>query len=111
MRYGSNEDIAFFSMASTHLPRLDSTYNARVTEDDSFEIRLSGEAEGFDWSMGYTTVEMSSKPVDSTISTLVTCLGVVQAGSRTSKSKNGVRDDRGDTTGIYGSIDYRVTTS
>ena len=37
------------------------TYNARVTEDETFEVRLSGTSDRFDWSIGATQVEMSSK--------------------------------------------------
>ena len=88
------------------------TYNARVTEDETFEVRLSGTSERFDWSIGATQVEMSSKAhggfYDQYFGDLfggtpgywfadiynpTTALSLIEA----------------DTTGIFASVDFRIT--
>ena len=113
MRYGSNKDdyVLFHDFDASPTFGFH-TYNARVTEDDSFEMRLSGEAENFDWSVGYTTVEMSSKAHGGFYDQYFGDLFGIGAGYwfpdiRNPRTAFGMIE--ADTTGIYGSIDYRLT--
>ena len=62
LAYGENEDdYVLFHDFDAAAGFGFHTYNARVTEDETFEVRLSGTSERFDWSVGATQVEMSSK--------------------------------------------------
>ena len=112
MRYGSNEDdyVLFHDFDASPTFGFH-TYNARVTKDDSFEVRLSGEAENFDWSVGYTTVEMSSKAhggfYDQYFGNFSGSAGYWFPDIRNPLTAFGMIE--ADTTGIYGSIDYRLT--
>ena len=107
--YGKNEDDYFIFADFDASPTFGfHTPGARITEDETTEIRLSGTTDRFDWSLGATQVELSSKthggyydgkslPFFSfwfpDIRRPTTAYGLIEA----------------DTTGIYGSIDYRLT--
>ena len=112
MRYGSNEDdyVLFHDFDASPTWGFH-TYNARVTKDDSFEMQLSGEAENFDWSVGYTKVEMSSKAhggfYDEYFGQFSGRAGYWFADIRNPLTAFSMIE--ANTTGIYGSIDYRFT--
>jgi len=113
LAYGKNEDdyVLFHDFDAAggfgfHV------YNARVTEDETFEVRLSGTTDRFDWSIGATQVEMSSKAHGgfydqyfgdmfggtpgywfADIYNPTTATGLIEA----------------DTSGVFASVDFRIT--
>ena len=113
VRYGSNKDdyVLFHDFDASPTWGFH-TYNARVTEDDSFEMRLSGETDRFDWSVGYTQVEMSSKAHGGFYDQYFGDLFGIGAGywfPDINNPRTAFGMIEADTTGIYGSIDYRIT--
>jgi len=85
------------------------TAAARVTEDETFEVRLSGSNDQFDWSIGATQVDLMTKThggfFDGRSPFFSYWFADIfnPAGASTTLTA--------DTFGIYGSIDYRLTDS
>ena len=85
------------------------TAAARVTEDETFEVRLSGSNDQFDWSIGATQVDLMTMTHGGFFdgrspffSYWFADIGNPDGASTTLTA---------DTFGIYGSIDYRLTDS
>ena len=84
------------------------TSSARVTEDETFELRLSGVTDRFDWSVGYTQVELSSKAHGGFFDgAFLPFFSYWFSGIYNPETAYTMTE--ADTQGIYGSIDYRVT--
>ncbi|HJM71487.1 MAG TPA: TonB-dependent receptor [Gammaproteobacteria bacterium] len=85
------------------------TAAARVTEDETFEVRLSGSNDQFDWSIGATQVDLMTKTHGGFFDGRSPYFSYWFAdiynpdGASTTLTA--------DTFGIYGSIDYRLTDS
>ncbi|KRP25921.1 MAG: hypothetical protein ABS22_05175 [SAR92 bacterium BACL16 MAG-120322-bin99] len=105
--YGKNEDdyIAFTDFDASPTFGFH-TLGARVTKDETTELRLSGTTDRFDWSVGATKVDTSSKAHGgffdqqqyfsywfADVYNPTTAYSMIEA----------------ETTGIYGSVDFRVT--
>ena len=110
--YGKNEDdyVLFHDFDAAGAFGFH-VYNARVTEDETFEVRLSGTSDRFDWSIGATQVEMSSKAhggfYDQYFGDFSGSAGYWFADIRNPDTAFSLIE--ADTTGIFASVDFRIT--
>ena len=87
-------------------------YNARVTEDETFEVRLSGTSDRFDWSIGATQVEMSSKAHGGFYDQYFGDKFGIGAGywfPDIYRPTTAFSLIEADTSGIFASVDFRIT--
>ena len=112
LAYGKNEDdyVLFHDFDAAGAFGFH-VYNARVTEDETFEVRLSGTSDRFDWSIGATQVEMSSKAhggfYDQYFGDFSGSAGYWFADIRNPDTAFSLIE--ADTTGIFASVDFRIT--
>ena len=112
LAYGKNEDdyVLFHDFDAAGAFGFH-VYNARVTEDETFEVRLSGTSDRFDWSIGATQVEMSSKAhggfYDQYFGDFSGSAGYWFADIRNPDTAFSLIE--ADTTGMFASVDFRFT--
>ena len=112
LAYGKNEDdyVLFHDFDAAGAFGFH-VYNARVTEDETFEVRLSGTSDRFDLSIGATQVEMSSKAhggfYDQYFGDFSGSAGYWFADIRNPDTAFSLIE--ADTTGIFASVDFRIT--
>jgi iron complex outermembrane receptor protein len=106
MTYGDNEDefLAFTDFDASGTFGFH-TANARITTDESFEARLSGSNENFDWSVGFNEAEIMTKFhggfFDDQIFYNYWFADIKQPGIAAAMTS-------ADTSGLFASIDYHV---
>ena len=112
LAYGKNEDdyVLFHDFDAAGAFGFH-VYNARVTEDETFEVRLSGTSDRFNWSIGATQVEMSSKAhggfYDQYFGDFSGSAGYWFADIRNPDTAFSLIE--ADTTGIFASVDFSIT--
>ena len=112
LAYGKNEDdyVLFHDFDAAGAFGFH-VYNARVTEDETFEVRLSGTGDRFNWSIGATQVEMSSKAhggfYDQYFGDFSGSAGYWFADIRNPDTAFSLIE--ADTTGIFASVDFSIT--
>ena len=110
--YGKNEDdyVLFHDFDAAGAFGFH-VYNARVTEDETFEVRLSGTSDRLNWSIGATQVEMSSKAhggfYDQYFGDFSGSAGYWFADIRNPDTAFSLIE--ADTTGIFASVDFSIT--
>lgn len=110
--YGKNEDdyVLFHDFDAAGAFGFH-VYNARVTEDETFEVRLSGTSDRVNWSIGATQVEMSSKAhggfYDQYFGDFSGSAGYWFADIRNPDTAFSLIE--ADTTGIFASVDFSIT--
>ena len=110
--YGKNEDdyVLFHDFDAAGAFGFH-VYNARVTEDETFEVRLSGTSNRLNWSIGATQVEMSSKAhggfYDQYFGDFSGSAGYWFADIRNPDTAFSLIE--ADTTGIFASVDFSIT--
>ena len=112
LAYGKNEDdyVLFHDFDAAGAFGFH-VYNARVTEDETFEVRLSGTSDRLNWSIGATQVEMSSKAhggfYDQYFGDFSGSAGYWFADIRNPDTAFSLIE--ADTTGIFASVDFSIT--